>query len=141
MEDDMLAAVDRVAVGAVALTARAVSEEGADLTLAQWRVLVIVGESRDGATVKEIALRLGTKPSPTSRLVGRLRRRDLVSSARDDPDGRFTRVRLTESGSRLRSQVLRRRERYLRDVLAAVGPVPLDTETLDRVASALETFA
>lgn len=137
----MLAAVDRVAVGAVALTARAVSEEGADLTLAQWRVLVIVGESQAGATVKEIALRMGARPSPTSRLVGRLRHRDLVSSARDDPDGRFTRVRLTESGRRLRSEVLRRRERYLRDVLTAVGPVPLDTGTLDRLASALEPLA
>ena len=141
MLDNTLAAVDRVAVGTVALTARAVSEVGADLTLAQWRVLVIVGEGRDGATVKEIALRLGARPSPTSRLVGRLRRRDLVTSARDDPDGRFTRVRLTESGRRLRSDVLVRRERYFREVLAAVGPVPLDTTTLDRLASALEPFS
>jgi len=45
----------------VALTTRALSEARADLdlTLAQWRVLVVLGETEDGATISQVAARIG----------------------------------------------------------------------------------
>src|SRR6266568_1510563 len=113
------AALEAVALGSVAVTTRALATVGLDLTFAQWRVLVIVGESSDGATVTEIAARLGGEISPVSRLVSRIARRGLVNARKDERDRRVTRVAATDAGRRLRETVLARRRALLLDVLAA----------------------
>ena len=92
------AALEAVAFGAVAITTRAIATVGLELTFAQWRVLVVVGGSADGATVTEIASRLGAEISPVSRLVTRLARRGLVDARKDANDRRVTRVTITDDG-------------------------------------------
>lgn len=136
MAESAIDLLERVVVASVAITARAIATAEADLTFVQWRVLVIVGEGGDGATVSEIATRLGANPSPASRLISRLRRRGLASATKDDPDRRVTRVRLTPLGRTLRGRVLAARRRDLRDV-SGVGPA--DREAIRRLASALES--
>ena len=135
------AALEAVAYGSVAVTTRALLTVASDLTFAQWRALVIVGEHADGATVTEIATRLGAEISPVSRLVGRLVRRGLVMTAKDDRDRRVTRASLTAAGHELRETVLDRRRQLLAGVLGEAGPIEPEVEAaLDRIGVAFRRY-
>jgi DNA-binding MarR family transcriptional regulator len=135
------AALEAVALGSVAVTTRALATVALELTFAQWRVLVIVGDTSDGATVTEIALRLGAEVSPVSRLVSRLARRGLVNARKDDRDLRVTRVAVTDAGRELRETVLERRRQLLAEVLAEAGPIEPDVEAaLDRIGMAFRRY-
>jgi DNA-binding MarR family transcriptional regulator len=140
MPNELIDILERLAVGSVAVTGRAIAAAGADLSFVQWRVLLIVGEREDGATVGEIAARIGAHVSPASRLVSRLKRRGVVRTAKDDSDGRVTRVRLTESGLDLRGRVLEQRRRDLALVLAAASLTAIDVAAVAKVARAFESF-
>jgi DNA-binding MarR family transcriptional regulator len=141
MSEQVLDLLDRLVAGSVAVTSRAITAAGVELTFAQWRVLVIVGEHETGQTVHEIAARLNAHASPTSRLVGRLRRKALVTSAKEDPDGRVTRVRLTETGRDLRGRVLEERRRHLTRVLERASLGDLDSDAVARLAISIEAYA
>ncbi|HEX3427235.1 MAG TPA: MarR family winged helix-turn-helix transcriptional regulator [Candidatus Limnocylindrales bacterium] len=131
------AALEAIAFGSVAITSRALLAAGLEVTFAQWRVLVVVGEDRDGATVSEIATRLGAEISPASRLVSRLRRRGLVETHKEPRDRRVTRVRLTATGQEAREAVLRGRQAVLRKVVAESGPQDAGVEdALERIGVA-----
>ena len=131
--------LERLVVGAVAITARALAAAGADLTFLQWRVLYVVGATDGGATVGEIAARLQANSSPASRIVSRMSRRGLVQATRDDPDRRVTRVRLTEAGRELRARVLDHRRRDLDDVLHEASLTSAEVTTVHRLARAFES--
>jgi DNA-binding MarR family transcriptional regulator len=133
--------LEAIAFGSVAVTTRALATVGVELTFAQWRVLVIVGEDPRGATVTEISTRLGAEISPVSRLVSRLVRRGLVVARKDDVDRRVTRVTATDAGGELREAVLEHRRRLLADVLADVGPIGAEAEAaLERIGIAFRRF-
>ena len=135
------AALEAIAFGSVAVTTRALNMVGLDLTFAQWRVLVIVGESVDGATISEISVRLGSEVSAVSRLVTRMARRQLVAARKDERDRRITRVTAADRGLELRSAVLARRGDLIRDVLRAAGPIPTEAEdALDRITAAFSDY-
>jgi DNA-binding MarR family transcriptional regulator len=135
------AALEAVAFGSVAVTTRALATVGLDLTFAQWRVLVVVGGSAGGATVTEIAGRLGAEISPVSRLVTRLARRGLVQARKDDQDRRVTRVTITDDGREVRESVLASRREMLAEVLAEAGPLAPDVEAaLERIGSAFGRY-
>ena len=134
-------ALEAIAFGAVAITTRAIATVGLELTFAQWRVLVVVGTSADGATVTEIASRLGAEISPVSRLVTRLARRGLVDARKDGHDRRVTRVTITDDGLEIRETVLARRREMLADVMAEAGPLTPDVEAaLERIGSAFGRY-
>ena len=134
-------ALEAVALGSVAVTTRALASTALDLTFVQWRVLVIVGEDEGGATVSEIAIRLGAEISPLSRLVGRLARRGLVATGKDEGDRRVTRVNLTDAGRAIRETVLRRRRALLAVVLAGVGPISADViAVLEQIGDGFRSF-
>jgi len=103
---ELLSVLERLVVGSVAITARAIAAADADLTFMQWRVLLVVGECEDGHAVGEIATRIGAHASPASRVVSRLKRRGLVSTSKREPDKRVVCIRLTETGRNLRARVL-----------------------------------
>ncbi len=140
MTDPLLAVLQRLAVGSVAITERAIASAGADLTFVQWRVLLIVGEREDGLSIGEIASRIGAHASPTSRLISRLKRRGVVVTEKDDLDGRVTRVRLTKGGMVLRRRVLDHRRVDLASVATAVSPTRALVEVMDQIAQALDSF-
>jgi DNA-binding MarR family transcriptional regulator len=136
-----LDALESVIFGAVAITTRAIAAGGVDLTFPQWRVLVIVGEDPAGASVKQIAERLGAEISPVSRLVTRMARSGFVSTAKDQSDRRVTRVVATDRGRAIRENVLAGRRRELTDVLTSIGPIePAGVEALRRVGAALRNL-
>ena len=103
MTEDLVSVLERLVVGSVAITARAIAAADADLTFMQWRVLLVVGECEDGHAVGEIATRIGAHASPASRVVSRLKRRGLVSTSKREPDKRVVCIRLTETGRNLRA--------------------------------------
>ena len=83
MDRGQIDLLERLVVGSVAITERAIAAAGTDLTFVQWRVLLIVGEQPAGATVGEIAGRIGARGSPASRLISRLKGRGVVRAERD----------------------------------------------------------
>ncbi len=113
-------AVERIILGGVAITARALDTEIEDLTFPQWRVLTIVGEHEANVHVSGVGRRVGVSAPSASRLLRRLEDRGLIELQRDAIDRRFMRVRLTEAGQAARSQVIERRRVLIRDALAAV---------------------
>jgi DNA-binding MarR family transcriptional regulator len=134
-------ALEAVALGSVAVTTRALLTVSSDLTFGQWRALVIVGEHAGGATVSEIATRLGAEISPVSRLVSRLVGRGLLLTAKDARDRRVTRVSLTEAGHELRETVLERRRAILGGVLEDAGPIePEVAAALERIGRAFREY-
>ncbi|MGC8633417.1 MAG: MarR family winged helix-turn-helix transcriptional regulator [Candidatus Limnocylindrales bacterium] len=135
---DALDTLESLAVGAVAATTLALAHARVELTFAQWRVLMVVAEGPDGATVGEIAASLGAAISPASRLVARMRARGLVLTQKDAHDHRATRVHLSELGWAVRGRVLAGRRDQLRAALERVPPLtPAAVGELDQVARAL----
>ena len=135
-----VAALERLVVAAVALTTRSLSTARADLdlTLAQWRVLVVLGEGENGATVSHVAKRIGVTIPATSRQLRRLERRGLVQIAQDEVDRRATRVRLSGEGKAARRAVIAFRARELANVAATLGLDAAIANDLARIADAID---
>jgi DNA-binding MarR family transcriptional regulator len=133
-------ALERIVFAAVALTTRALSEARGDLdlTLAQWRVLVVLGETEDGATISQVAGRIGVTLPATSRQLRRLERRGLVDVSRDQRDRRATRVRLTRLGRSARDDVVSFRRRKIAQIAASLNLDPAMATELARIADALD---
>jgi len=132
--------LERIVVAGVAVTTMALARAapGLELTFPQWRVIVVLGESARGATISEVARRVGVTLPATGRQLRRLERRGLVTVAPDENDRRATRARLTEAGRAHRESILRYRQ-------AALGELTDDLELSDeqriglrRLARALE---
>lgn len=134
-ESPLAELLERIVLAGVAITTRALSEAkaGLDLTFPQWRVLVVLGEERDGATVSEVAARIGVTLPATSRQLRRLARRGLVTVDRDDRDRRAARARLTVDGQATRRAILDYRRRR---IAAATDGISVSRTTLDELASA-----
>jgi DNA-binding MarR family transcriptional regulator len=137
----LVRSLEPLVVGAVGMTAHALARAGLDVTIVQWRVLLVAGESRDGVTVSEIARRIDANLSPASRLVSRLERRGLLATAKDPDDRRTTRVTLTAEGRRVRAQVLRLRRADLRAAVERAQVEPSDAPALVRLAAAFARHA
>ena len=143
--DALAADVERVAVGAVGLTARALAEAapGTELTFPQWRALLILGEDPAGARVGQVATRVGVTLPATSRLLRRLAGRGLVALATDEVDRRATRAQLTLRGSEVRSAILQYRRAAIRDIANHVGQLDAGTpgSTVKALADAFGSFS
>ena len=143
--DAIAADLERIAVGAVGLTTRALAQAhaGFDLTFPQWRALLVLGDGEDGARIGEVAARVGGTLPATSRLLRRLERRGLTTLAADERDRRATRARLTDRGREVRAAILAHREAALREV-AHTLPEPDRLELtvgLRAIAAELDRFA
>jgi len=112
----MLAALEQIAIGSVAVTARAIAAAAADLTFLQWRALVVVGAHPEGVTVGDLATGVGLQQSPASRLVSRLAARGIVTSTPSASDRRVRLVALSAKGRTLRAAVLESRSGELRRI-------------------------
>jgi DNA-binding MarR family transcriptional regulator len=136
-----LGALERIASELVGITAQSVAEAepASDLTLVQWRALVIVA-GYEGRHIGDIAEAVGSSVPSTSRLIRRLERRGLVTTERDNADRRATIVRSTQAGAATRAQVMARRRELLADALgASMEPLPISLDAgLDAIALALE---
>ena len=129
---EMVAATNTALAGAI---------ESGELSIQQWRLVIILGGAAGPLRLNEIAWRVNASMPSTSRLVQRMERRGLVSTSADPLDGRGRRIGLTERGEEVREQVIERRRRLLEECLSDL-PVEPDTlaalvEIADRMARLL----
>lgn len=121
----------------VAVAARSIAEVGEDITLSQYRALVVLA-SRGPQRPSELAEALAMSSSTASRLCDRLTRKGLVDRDRapESDDRRSVTVGLTASGARLVDEVTRRRRAEIRRIVGQLPPG--DREA---VVSAFRAFA
>lgn len=121
-EPGVVGALERLIAGGVGITNRALADSHpeVELTLPQWRALVIIA-SGDGARVGEVARGIGRSLPTTSRMVRRLERRGLVTTARDDADRRATLVVATILGRHVWQDIVARRRQLIAASLAGLA--------------------
>jgi DNA-binding MarR family transcriptional regulator len=102
---DALLSVSRAMV---ALAARSLADLDADVTLPQYRALVVLA-SRGPQRIVGIAAELGVNPSTATRMCDRLVRKRLIRRYRSTADRREVRLTLTADGRDLVQQVTDRR--------------------------------
>lgn len=107
----------------VAITARSLASTGFDVTLPQYRTLVILYH-RGPLSSAEVAEELSVNPSTATRMIDRLCAKKLVAKRSVGNDRRKLRLALTKRGAALVSQVLEARGIELSKVL---DQIPEDT--------------
>jgi len=117
---DALLAVSRVIIG---IAVRALSVSGVDVTLPQFRTLIVLA-TRGPQRVVDIASELAVNPSTGTRMCDRLVRKGLVDRQRIGSDRREVQLSLTDEGKRVVAEVtaLRRTE-----LAKLVDTLPADT--------------
>src|ERR671933_726832 len=115
---EALLAASRALVG---VAARSLAGVDADVTLAQFRTLMVLA-SRGPQRAVDIATELGVNPSTGTRMCDRLVRKGLVRRARRAGDRRVVRLVLTQAGKELVAEVSRRRREELARLVGAIPP-------------------
>jgi DNA-binding MarR family transcriptional regulator len=119
----------------VAVAARSLADLGEEVTLAQYRALVVL-RTRGAQRPADLAELLQVTPSTASRMVERLVRKQLVRRIRSTADRRTIKVHLTGSGHRLVDLVIERRRAEIEHIL---GQMPAGGRKA--VTAALRSFA
>ena len=119
----------------VAVAARSLAEVTEEVTLPQYRALVILA-TRGPQSVGALAKNLDVLPSTATRLCDRLVRKRLVTRRRSASSRREVEVALTAAGGQLVESVLTRRRSAIAEIVTQVAPD--HRETLVR---ALKEFA
>lgn len=109
---DAFLAASRALVG---ISARSLADVD-DVTLPQFRTLVVVGTASD-VTVNKLADRLDIAPSSATRLCDRLARKGLLQRVENETDRRETHLALTREGEGLVARVTKRRRHEIEAVL------------------------
>jgi DNA-binding MarR family transcriptional regulator len=134
-QDRMIDAVLSASRTLVAIAARSLADAGEEVTLTQYRSLVVLA-SRGPQGVASLAEAVAVTPPTASRLVERLVKKGLVRRRTDRHDRRQVRIALTESGRHLIDAVSARRRQEIATLLDAVAP-----ETQRSVVAALSQLA
>jgi len=114
---DAVLAASRVLVG---IAGRALPES-ADVTLRQFRALVLLDGGRD-LTVNELAEQLGVSASTVTRLCDRLVRKGLVTRRPGPENRREVWIATSDEGSALVAEVMERRRAAVTAVLGRLDP-------------------
>lgn len=129
---EALLAASRVLVG---LAARSLAEIKPEVTLPQFRTLVVLA-ARGPQRLVDVAAELAVSPSTGTRMCDRLTRKGLIRRYRSGSDRRSVHLALTPAGRLLVDEVSRQRRAQLARIVAA---------TVDQwppeVAGALHAFA
>jgi DNA-binding MarR family transcriptional regulator len=133
--DEVVDAVLTASRVLVAIAARSLADAGEEVTLTQYRALVVLA-SRGPQSVAALAEAVAVTPPTASRLCERLVRKGLVRRRADRRDRRQVRIGLTEVGRRLIDTVTARRREEIAALLAA-----LSLEEQQAVAGALHRLA
>jgi DNA-binding MarR family transcriptional regulator len=110
--DDLVDALLSASRALVAIAARSLADLDAEVTLPQYRALVVLA-SRGPQRVVDISAELNVNPSTATRMCDRLVHKKLVRRYRSTSDRREVRLTLTSSGRELVQQVTDRRRAEL----------------------------
>ena len=133
--DSLVDAVLRASRVLVAIAARSLADAGEDVTLTQYRSLVVLA-SRGPQTVAELADLLAVSPPTASRLCERLVKKGLIRRRAGQQDRRQVRIALSPSGRGLIDAVTVRRRQEIASLMASIPP-----ETQRSVVEALRHLA
>ncbi|WP_240942571.1 MarR family winged helix-turn-helix transcriptional regulator [Planosporangium thailandense] len=129
---EALLAASRVLVG---LAARSLAEIKPEVTLPQFRTLVVLA-ARGPQRLVDVAAELAVSPSTGTRMCDRLTRKGLIRRYRSGSDRRSVHLTLTPAGRTLVNEVTRQRRAQLARIVAATAE-----EWPPEVARALHAFA
>ncbi len=118
----------------VAVAARSLDDLDDDLTLPQFRALVVLHTAGPLSTTA-LAEQVGVHQSTATRLTARLDRQQLVTRTKDQQDRRLTIVELAPSGQALVERVMDRRTQDIATVVRSMGPA-----TAGEAVAALRAF-
>jgi DNA-binding MarR family transcriptional regulator len=131
--DDLVEAFLVTSRALVGVAVHSVSAAPVDITVVQFRLLVLLAEG--GRSIGDIGEHLGVNQSNASRHVDRLQRLGLVERTRLAEDARVVVVELTPRGHEVVATVMQRRRD---DVRRLLGAVP--ARQARAVVEALEAF-
>jgi DNA-binding MarR family transcriptional regulator len=100
----------------VGITARSLAAVDEDVTLPQFRALMVLA-TRGPQRPADISAELNVVPSTGSRMVERLVRKGLLRRTRTPADRRVVRLRLTPAGRELVEDLVRRRRAELAEIV------------------------
>jgi DNA-binding MarR family transcriptional regulator len=133
-DDALVDAVLRASRALVAVAARSLTGLTEDVTLPQYRVLVLVAQQPRRAV--DLATAINIAPSTGSRMCDRLVRKGLLQRSQASDDRRSVQLTLTDAGVQLLMQVTRRRRMEIAEIVEA-----LSSSERDAVVGALAAFA
>jgi DNA-binding MarR family transcriptional regulator len=119
--DELVDTVLAASRALVAVAARSLAAAGDEVTLPQYRALVVLA-ARGPQGMAELAAALAVNPSTATRMCDRLVRKGLVRRHRQAGDRRSVRIALTAVGRDLVAEVTRRRRAELARLLGALPP-------------------
>jgi DNA-binding MarR family transcriptional regulator len=119
----------------VAIAARSLADAGEEVTLTQYRSLVVLA-SRGPQSMAALAEAVTVTPATASRMCERLVKKGLVRRRSDRHDRRQVRLALTETGRHLVDTVSARRRLEIAALLEGIPP-----ETQESLVSALTHLA
>ena len=105
----------------VAVAARSVTDLLADITMPQFRVLVVLATSGP-QSLRSLAEALDASPSTASRLCERLVRKKLIRRRSSRSDRREVRLSATEDGLALYQEVIDRRRETISAIVLDIPP-------------------
>lgn len=113
----------------VAIAARSLLDLDADVTLPQYRVLVVLA-SRGGQRVVDIAAEFQVDASAATRMCDRLVRKGLIRRDRSEGDRREVVLALTPAGRNLVRSVTSRRRREFARLVDSLDPAVFEAVTM-----------
>jgi DNA-binding MarR family transcriptional regulator len=119
--DELVDTVLAASRALVAVAARSLAAAGDEVTLPQYRALVVLA-ARGPQGTAELAAALAVTPSTATRMCDRLVRRGLVRRHRQAGDRRTVRITLTAAGRDLVAEATWRRRAELARLLGALPP-------------------
>ena len=132
--DDPAAGVLIASRALVGVAARSLAAVEDDVTLTQYRALVLLGTHGE-QNVGALARALTIHPSTTTRLCDRLAAKGLITRTPSAASRREITLQITDAGARLLRTVTTRRRREIRGILNRLSP-----EQQQRVSRAFDAF-
>ncbi|HEU5385281.1 MAG TPA: MarR family winged helix-turn-helix transcriptional regulator [Streptosporangiaceae bacterium] len=120
-DDELVDTVLAASRALVAVAARSLAAAGDEVTLPQYRALVVLAAQGPQGTA-DLAAALAVNPSTATRMCDRLVRKGLVRRHRQAGDRRAVRIALTTAGRDLVTGVTRQRRAELARLLSALPP-------------------
>jgi DNA-binding MarR family transcriptional regulator len=136
-EDQLVDAVLSASRVLVAVAARSLAEVGEEVTLTQYRSLVVLA-SRGPQGVAALAEAVAVTSPTASRMCERLVRKGLVTRRADRRDRRQVRIALSPAGRQLVDSVTSRRRAEIEQLVAAI-PLASRTEVVEALRHLSET--
>lgn len=134
-DDAVVDAVVGTSRALVAIAARSLGATGEEVTLPQYRALVVLA-SRGPQRVIDLAGFLNVNASTATRMCDRLARKGLIRRQRLASDRRTVRVSISPAGRDLVAVVTRRRRREVEDIVHRMTP-----DERERLVATLRMFA